>query len=214
MNKFAAITCMTALAVACSVEGKETDYRDDLKEAISSYETARTDASETIVEATENIQTAVEGANIASKITKTTKPHEAALEMWVVEWESAMSKVEALEGRFDKVVSVGEDFFGSLRGMEKKYSTPEAAAMTRRENDKMQAKWDGSVRQARQNIQALYAFLEKGNDKYLDLKSAAYRASISKEIVVLTDIAHEAEMLLEQLKQLTEEGNRLTIGIG
>lgn len=185
--------------------GKETEIGSDLRESLTSFDTAR---QETAVQVSESVS----AINEAFAFGSDSDPAGGIAKIWIAKWELVVEAFDELTQRFNDVKERGEEHFENVGREVETINDDGLRREKARQVEAMRAKWDGQVTSTAAVLGQLKGSIEDGMDLWRAMRVNIYLAEVSDDIENLKDIEQQARILFAKLESLTEEGMQLIYG--
>jgi hypothetical protein len=118
-----------------------------------------------------------------------------------------------LQKRFSEVEKASDAYWDALDAVTASISDKSRRAAEQQRNEAARKKWDQAYDSARAQIARAVALRDRGADFHKVLLASAMRRQIAEYTATLDSIAKEADVLLDALASLTDQG-RLIVDAG
>ena len=130
---------------------------------------------------------------------------------WEAEWKFVEIKANSLEERFATVADTSVEYFDELDRFAMNIREEEARLLELAENRKLREKWLISFERANLGLDQLREILIKGDDFHVRLRLKSTRDKVMVNILELQAISEDVQVLMGDLRQLTEAGKNLLV---
>jgi len=201
--KIISLVFSLALITACSQSTTEKviEYADELQDAINKFEESRNNSAENINAITQET---------ISELDQKSPDLRGAARKWEGEWLEVSEQFDRLEENFSDVAESSNDYFTQLDELATSIQNQTLQQSEKQKNTALKVTWTVAFKQATQDIDKLRKLINEGNDFHMVLLGASLREKLSQNITDLKNISIRAQSLLSGLKNLTDEGRKLS----
>ena len=130
-------------------------------------------------------------------------------DQWEAEWRIVGIRIDLLEVRLSAVAAASVSYFGQLDYITGQINDPVTRTQEETKNNTARGEWTLALEEATGDIQALRNIQIKGQDFHKVIVLGEIRSDLAANRDVVRSISEAAKSLLEELRRLTEEGERI-----
>ncbi len=172
---------------------------DQLIESLLDFEKNRTGSKAGLEQAYQRIDTILQQYELENSRELTIAFEEV--------WENnVISRIARLNVKFELVKERSNRYFQMLFEISRKIKDEELSDREMQLNQKLQERWKTELAKAEGQLTIIEEKLQSGNDLFNIMLASSLRMTLTQHIEEIKELTLEAEGILQELKQLTNEG--------